>query len=71
MTPLDNEVDGQPTTTADGDEDPYTRQFATLSVNALIDVARGVAIEPRLAADLWARNAPKGLGAGLGVSLRR
>ena len=58
-------------TTADGEEDPYTRQFVIASANALIDLAGGLAVEPRVAVDLWARNAPKGVGYGLGLSYRR
>ena len=52
-------------------KDDWTRQWLTLSGNALVDIADGVAIEPRLSADLWARNASFGFGSGLGISVRR
>jgi hypothetical protein len=50
---------------------PYTRSAVTASATALIDLAGGFAIEPRVAADLWTRNTTQGLGAGLGLSWRR
>lgn len=37
----------------------------------LLDVADGVAIEARAQADLWAVNAPRGLGFGVGLSARK
>ncbi|HHO51185.1 MAG TPA: hypothetical protein ENK18_10015 [Deltaproteobacteria bacterium] len=55
----------------DGLEDLYTRQFITLSTSALIDLAEGLSLEPRIAQDLFARNASQGLGVGLGLSVRR
>jgi hypothetical protein len=52
--------------------DPYSRQSVTASLSALIDVvADHVALEPRVAGELWARNASQGYGAGLGLSVRR
>lgn len=55
----------------EGELDPYTRQFVVGSVSALIDVAPGLAIEPRFAVELYARNASQGIGGGLGISYRR
>lgn len=51
--------------------DRYTRQWVALFATALIDVAPGLAIEPRVAGEVWARNASQGLGGGLGLSYRR
>lgn len=48
----------------------YTRSAVGLSLSALIDLAGGFAIEPRVAADLWAHNTSQGFGAGIGVSIR-
>lgn len=53
------------------DPSPVTKSFVSVSASALIDVADGVAIEPRVAGEVWARNASQGLGGGLGVSYRR
>lgn len=58
-------------TNAAGNEDRFTRQFVVASASALIDVAPGLAIEPRFAAELYARNASQGIGGGIGVSYRR
>ena len=54
-----------------GADDLYTRQFLVASASALIDIAEGLALEPRFGAELWARSASQGLGGGLGVSWRR
>jgi hypothetical protein len=52
-------------------DDTYSREYVTLSGSALIDVAEGLAIEPRIAAELWARKSSRGIGGGIGVSYRR
>lgn len=52
-------------------KDEVTRGWFAVAANALIDVAEGVAIEPRFSAELWAQNASQGIGAGLGLSVRR
>ncbi len=54
-----------------GEDDLYTREFVVAFASALIDVADGVAIEPRFGAELFARAASQGLGGGIGVSWRR
>ncbi len=51
--------------------DAVTRQSVTLYGTALVDVADGWAVEPRLSAEPWARNTSRGFGAGLGLSYRR
>lgn len=51
--------------------DRWSRQYAALFGSALIDVAPGLAIEPRLAGEVWALNASQGIGGGLGLSYRR
>lgn len=53
-----------------GDQ-PWTRQYVSVEATALIDVAEGLAIEPRLATEVWSKAASQGLSAGLGVSYRR
>lgn len=58
-------------TTPEGEEDLYTRQFLVLAASALIDLAPGLALEPRIAQELFARNASQGIGVGLGLSFRR
>ncbi|MEM6928449.1 MAG: hypothetical protein AAF602_16055, partial [Myxococcota bacterium] len=48
--------------------DDVTRRFVVANVSALIDVGRGVSVEPRLGYELVAQNASQGVGAGLGLS---
>jgi hypothetical protein len=50
---------------------PWTRRYVGISASALVDVAQGVAIEPRIATELWAKAASQGIAAGLGLSVRR
>jgi hypothetical protein len=50
---------------------PYTRSAVAVSASALWDVAPGLAVEPRVMGEVWARNASQGLGGGLGISYRR
>ena len=52
-------------------QDPRTRQYATVYGPALVDVAHGFAVEPRISGELWAKNVSQGIGGGLGVSYRR
>lgn len=54
-----------------GQEDTFTRQFVAASVASMVELGPHVAIEPRLSAEVWTRNASQGLGGGLGVSWRR
>ncbi|MBX2800149.1 MAG: hypothetical protein KTR31_20895 [Myxococcales bacterium] len=56
---------------AAGEVDTFTRQFLVGGVNALIDIADGIALEPRFALELASRNASRGYGAGIGLSWRR
>lgn len=49
----------------------WSRQYVSVGASALIDVVHGVAVEPRLAVEPWAKNASQGIGGGLGVSVRR
>lgn len=58
-------------TTIDGDEDLFTRQFVAASLAAMIELGDHLAIEPRASAELWTRNASQGVGGGLGLSWRR
>lgn len=52
--------------------DDTSREAVTTSLTALVDVVRDhVALEPRAAADLWARNTSRGWSLGLGLSARR
>jgi hypothetical protein len=59
-----------PTDSQDGSSQ-VTREFASLFAAALVDVAHGIAIEPRLWGEVWAQHTSQGVGAGLGVSFRR
>ncbi|TNE88906.1 MAG: hypothetical protein EP330_12905 [Deltaproteobacteria bacterium] len=61
-------VDGQKSLAAD---DGVTAENLSTGPVVLFDVAEGIAIEGRLAADVWARNATRGMGYGTGVSIRR
>jgi hypothetical protein len=49
----------------------YTRSQVTLSLSALLQLAQGLALEPRVAGDLWTQHTSQGLGAGIGLSWRR
>lgn len=51
--------------------DETTAQALRVGPAALVDVAEGVGIEARFQADVWARNAARGVGFGLGLSARR
>jgi hypothetical protein len=51
--------------------DDWTREFVSVYGAALIDLGKGVAIEPRFAGEVLARRASQGIGGGLGVSYRR
>ncbi len=55
----------------DPSADDTTREYVALFATALIDVAKGVAIEPRISGEVWADHTSQGLGGGLGVSIRR
>lgn len=48
-----------------------TSQVVRVGPAALVDVAEGVGLEARFQADLWAKNAARGLGFGVGISARR
>lgn len=52
-------------------DDPYSREYLSVAATALIDVAEGVAIEPRIAGEPWADKASRGIGGGVGLSYRR
>jgi hypothetical protein len=53
-------------------DDLYTRQYAVVYGTALVDlVPDHLALEPRASAELWAKNASRGYGVGLGLSYRR
>lgn len=54
-----------------GPDDGITAESLTLGPSWMIDLAPGIALEPRLAWDAWARNATRGWGVGLGLSTRR
>ncbi len=56
--------------TSEGETDLFTRRFLVVFGNALIDVGKGIAIEPRIAVEAFAQNASQGWGGGLGVSWR-
>lgn len=49
----------------------YTRSFVSVALSASIDVGSGLAIEPRLAGEVWARRTSRGIGGGIGLSYRR
>jgi hypothetical protein len=51
--------------------DAITSESLSVGPVLLIDVAEGIAIEGRFAADLWANNATQGVGAGTGISIRK
>ncbi|MEO0604640.1 MAG: hypothetical protein AAF211_24615, partial [Myxococcota bacterium] len=48
--------------------DDVTRRFVVANTSALIDLGRGLSLEPRLGYELIAQNASQGIGAGLGLS---
>ncbi len=50
--------------------DEVTREAVTLGPSVGVTVWKGLAIEARIAGDLVANNAPRGISAGLGVSWR-
>jgi hypothetical protein len=52
-------------------QDDWSRQWLALSGNVLVDLVDGFALEGRLSTELWALNASKGAGGGLGLSFRR
>jgi hypothetical protein len=52
------------------DDADVTRQYASLFVSAMVDLGRGVAIEPRTWGEVWAKNTSQGVGGGLAVSVR-
>jgi hypothetical protein len=52
-------------------ESQWTRQFVAPYALALIDVAEGLAIEPSVKWEAWARSASQGVAGSLGVSYRR
>jgi hypothetical protein len=58
-------------TVGDPSRDSFTREYVGLFASALIDIAEGVALEPRLSGEVWADNTSQGIGGGLGVSVRR
>lgn len=60
--------EGQKSLAAD---DGVTAENVSAGPVVLVDVAEGIAIEGRVAVDLWARNATQGIGFGTGVSIRR
>ena len=51
-------------------EDDISREFVTLGPSVGVTIWKGLAIEARLAGDLLARNAPRGISAGIGLSWR-
>jgi hypothetical protein len=51
--------------------DEYTREYVGLFASALIDIAEGIALEPRVAGEVWADHTSQGIGGGLGLSMRR
>jgi hypothetical protein len=51
-------------------EDEVSREFVTVGPSVGVTVWKGLAIEARLAGDLAAKNAPRGISAGIGVSWR-
>jgi hypothetical protein len=51
--------------------DNLTREYVSLFGTALIDVAKGIAIEPRVSGEVWADHTSQGIGGGLGVSVRK
>ncbi len=53
------------------DPTPWTRSAVGLWASAMVDVAEGVALEPRVYGEPWVENASRGAGGGLGVSVRR
>ncbi|MEZ4239570.1 MAG: hypothetical protein R3F59_26120 [Myxococcota bacterium] len=53
------------------DPSRWTRQYVALYGLALIDVAPGLAIEPSVKGEIWAKSASQGLMGSLGVSWRR
>jgi len=55
----------------DPSEDDTTREYVSLFATALIDVAEGLAIEPRVSGEVWADHTSQGIGGGLGISYRR
>lgn len=61
-------AEGQKSLAAD---DGVTAENLSLGPVVLFDLVDGVAIEGRLAGDVWARNATRGVGYGLGISARR
>ena len=55
----------------DGDVDLFTRRFLVAFASGLFDIGdTGLAIEPRLAYELYAQNASQGWGGGIGISWR-
>jgi hypothetical protein len=61
-------AEGQKSLAAD---DGLTAENLSLGPVVLVDVVEGIAIEGRIAGDIWARNATRGVGYGLGLSMRR
>lgn len=51
--------------------DDVTKQAITIGPQVMVDVVEGIAVEARVAYDVWARNDTQGLGAGVGVSWRQ
>lgn len=51
--------------------DELTREYLTAGPALLWTISGGVGLEARFAADLWARHAARGVGGGIGVSVRR
>lgn len=51
--------------------DTRSGERVTLYGTALIDLAPGLALEPRISGEVWAKNTSRGIGGGLGVSFRR
>jgi hypothetical protein len=52
------------------DDADVTRQYVSLSVSAMVDLGKGVAIEPRAWGEVWAKNTSQGVGGGLALSVR-